>query len=102
MTFSNTKALELLGKQVSFDSNRTVVLTSDSSVIYHQKLSGTVTNIVFNLHSGPEISLNDGDFYVLSELTEFKILDSDLVADAFEALITDNKDFIDSLSKPTL
>ena len=75
MTFSNTKSLELLGKQVSFYSNRTVVLTSDSSVIYRHKLSGTVTNIVFNLHSGPEISLNDGDFYILSELTEFQVLD---------------------------
>ena len=40
--------------------------------------------------------------FMFSELTEFKILDSDLVLDAFEALITDNKDFIDSLSKPTL
>lgn len=97
MTFSNIKALELLGKQVSFDSKRTVVLTSDSSVTYHQKLSGTVTNIVFNLHSGPEISLNNGDFYVLSEVENFRILlDS---GDAFEGLITDNKDFIDSLSK---
>lgn len=71
MTISNIKALELLGKQVSFDSNRTVVLTNDSSVIYHQKLFGTVTNIVFNLHSGPEISLNDGDYYVLSEVENF-------------------------------
>jgi hypothetical protein len=73
MTNSNIKALELLGKQVSFDSNRTVVLTNDSSVIYHQRLSGTVTNIVFNLHSGPEISLNDGDFYVLSEVENFHL-----------------------------
>ena len=100
MTFSNTKSLELLGKQVSFDSNRTVVLTNDSSVIYHQKLSGTVTNIVFNLHSGPEISLNDGDFYILSELTEFQVLDDRSIVDAaLTGLITDNKDFIDSLSK---
>ena len=99
MTASNSTLLDLLGKQVSFESVRNVQLTVQSSVTYHQKLSGTVTNIVFNLHSGPEISLNDGDFYVLSELTEFKILDSDPVGDAFEALITDNKDFIDSLSK---
>lgn len=73
MTASNSTLLDLLGKQVSFESVRNVQLTVQSSVTYHQKLSGTVTNIVFNLHSGPEISLNDGDFYILSEVDNFEI-----------------------------
>lgn len=94
MTFSNVNALELLGKQVSFN-----YLLGD--LLFAEK--GIVTSIVFSISRSPEVLLDDGQrFYSFSELTEFKILDSDPVADAFEALITDNKDFIDSLSKPTL
>ncbi len=73
MTFSNVNALDLLGKQVSFETSKDVKLTETSSVTFHQKLSGTVTNVVFNLHSGPEISINDGDYYVLSEVDNFHL-----------------------------
>ena len=52
---------------------------------------GQVTAVVLHLHGDHEFSVDDGDYYSFSELTEFKILCSDPVADAFEALITDNK-----------
>ena len=93
MTALDTTVLNLLGKEVSF-----VFSYRD----YSLDLKGKVTDVLLNIDGKNQISLDDGDFYVFSELTEFKILDSDLVLDAFEALITDNKDFIDSLSKPTL
>lgn len=73
MTFSNVNALDLLGKQVSFETSKDVKLTETCSVTFHQKLSGTVTNVVLNLHSGPEISINDGDYYVLSEVDNFHL-----------------------------
>lgn len=73
MTFSNTKALDLLGKQVSFEISSNFNLTETTSVSRHERLSGTVTNVVCNLHSGPEISINDGDFYVLSEVENFHL-----------------------------
>jgi hypothetical protein len=93
MTDSNTTVLNLLGKEVSFVF---------SYLDYSLDLKGKVTDVLLNIGGKNQISLDYGDFYVFSELTEFKILDSDPVLDAFEALITDNKDFIDSLSKPTL
>ena len=93
MTALDTTVLNLLGNEVSF-----VFSYRD----YSLDLKGKVTDVLLNIDGKNQISLDDGDFYVFSELTEFKILCSDPVADAFEALITDNKDFIDSLSKPTL
>ena len=96
MSTSHLNVLELLGKQVSF----TYFYPAPVGQLVKK---GIVTSVVINLSSSSEICLDyKGDFYLLSELTEFKILGSDPVADAFEALITDNKDFIDSLSKPTL
>jgi hypothetical protein len=93
MTELNTTVLNLLGKQVSFS-------ISNGYAVFHDK--GTVTDIVLSLTTDPQISIDSEEFYSFSELTEFKILGSDPVGDAFEALITDNKAFIDSLSKPTL
>lgn len=73
MTAANTNALNLLGKEVSFDWNREVPLTDHSSINFHEKVSGTVTNIVLSINSEPEISVDDGDFYTLSELKNFEI-----------------------------
>ena len=83
----------LLGKQVSYS------FCLGGTTFYSD---GEVTSVVLNLNGDHEFAVDYGDYYSFSELTEFKILDSDPVGDAFEALITDNKDFIDSLSKPTL
>ena len=94
MAVSNTNLLELLGKQVSFS------WLGAEDVTYN--FEGELTSIVFHLHATFEFAVDQGDYFSFDEITEFKILDSDPVADAFEGLITDNKDFIDSLSKPTL
>ena len=89
--------INLMGEHVSFVKNVKI-----SGQFLSQKIEGKLTHIVLDLHGDYQFSVDDGDFYSFSELTEFKILCSDPVADAFEALITDNKDFIDSLSKSTL
>ena len=94
MAVSNTNLLELLGKQVSFSW-----LGADG-VTYNSE--GELTSVVFHLHATSEFAVDEGDYFSFDEITDFKILGSDPVGDAFEALITDNKDFIDSLSKPTL
>lgn len=69
MTVAHTTVLELLGKQVSFVHSIKV-----GSDVYSSDYSGTVTNIVISLASDPEIAINDGDFYSLSELLEFQII----------------------------
>ena len=89
--------LSLMGQQVSFISSSKV-----QDEFYTEEIKGAVTDISLSLSGKHSISVDHGDFFLLYELLEFKILDSDPVGDAFEALITDNKDFIDSLSKPAL
>jgi hypothetical protein len=89
--------VSLMGQQVSFI--RSLKLEDK---FYTEEIKGTVTDISLSLSGQHSISVDGGDYFLLSGLLEFKILDSDPVGDAFEALITDNKDFIDSLSKPTL
>lgn len=85
--------IDLVGKRVKFLCKLDDEFVEDS---------GTVSDVILNINGFHQISIDGGEFNKLSDLLEFKILDSDPVADAFEALITDNKDFIDSLSKHTL
>lgn len=73
MAVSNTNALSLLGKDVSFTHQHKVELTDKSFVTFTEHFTGTVTNVVLSLTSEPEISINDGDFYRLSQLVDFKI-----------------------------
>ena len=92
MAVSNTILLELLGKQVSF-----CWLGADG-VTY--ETDGQLTTIVFNLESSPQFTVDDGDFFTFDEITEFQVLDDRSIVDAaLTGLITDNQDFIDSLSK---
>ena len=74
MTAANTKALELLGKDVSFIRERKIKLTGSSFITFTENFTGTVTNVVLSLTNEPEISINDGDFYSLSELLDFKMV----------------------------
>jgi hypothetical protein len=65
MTFSNVNALELLGKQVSFN-----YLLGD--LLFAEK--GIVTSIVFSISRSPEVLLDDGQrFYFLSDVKDFEI-----------------------------
>ena len=92
MAVANTNLLELLGKQVSFSW-----LGADG-VTY--ETDGQLTTIVFNLESSPQFTVDDGDFFTFDEITEFQVLDDRSIVDAaLTGLITDNQDFIDSLSK---
>lgn len=73
MTITNSNALELLGKEVSFRHQSTKSLTEVSSVTYTEFLTGTVTNIVMSLNSSLEFSVNNGDFYSFDEIDQFLI-----------------------------
>ena len=74
MTAAHTTVLEMLGKDVSFIYERKIQLTDSSFIIVTENFAGTVTNVVLSFTSEPEISINDGDFYSLSELLDFKII----------------------------
>lgn len=74
MTAVDTTALGLLGKQVSFVRKRVVELTDKSFIKFEDKYLGTVTHIVFSLNGDPEIAIDDGDFFSLLELLDFKLL----------------------------
>lgn len=74
MTVAHTTVLEMLGKDVSFIHERKVELTDSSFITFTENFTGTVTNVVLSLTSGPEISINDVDFYSLSDLLDFKFI----------------------------
>jgi hypothetical protein len=74
MAVAHTTVLEMLGKDVSFIHERKLELTDTSFITFTENFIGTVTNVVLSLTSEPEISINDGDFYCLSELIDFKII----------------------------
>lgn len=69
MTVAHTTVLELLGKQVSFVHS--LKIGSDA---YSSDHLGTVTSVVINLTGEPVISIDNGDFYQISDLLEFEIV----------------------------
>ena len=71
MAAANTTALELLGKTVSFEYVHVVQLTETSTATFNHKVSGVVTAVVIDISSEPEILIDDGDFYSLSDLVDF-------------------------------
>ncbi|WP_228266850.1 hypothetical protein, partial [Acinetobacter baumannii] len=68
MANANTTVLELLGKQVSF----VYVLKSDSDE-YSFTCSGVVTDVIISLNSELQLSVDNGDFYIYSDLKDFSI-----------------------------
>ena len=74
MTVAHTTVLEMLGKDVSFIYELKIQLTDSSFATFTQNFTGTVTNVLLSLTSEPEISINDVDFYSLSELLDFKMV----------------------------
>ena len=74
MAIAHTTVLEMLGKDVSFIYELKIQLTDSSFSTFTQNFTGTVTNVLLSLTSEPEISINDGDFYSLSELLDFKMV----------------------------
>lgn len=59
---------DLLGKTVSFIDSLVV-----DKKIYSTEVSGVVTQVVLDSQGNHEISVNDGDFYRVSELLEFQV-----------------------------
>lgn len=62
MAVSNTNALSLLGKYVSFNT--------DSSFDKY----GVISNVIFNMDGTVELSIGWDDFYVLQDIRNLKIL----------------------------
>ncbi|EPQ3973999.1 hypothetical protein LHN18_003701 [Acinetobacter baumannii] len=73
MAVAHTTVLSLLGKEVSFQYDRKIEISNTSFITYSEILKGTVTHLVIGLNSEPEISINYGDFYTLSQLLNFQI-----------------------------
>lgn len=74
MAIAHTTVLEMLGKDVSFIYELKIELTDSSFITFTQNFTGTVTNVLLSLTGEPEISINDVDFYSLSELLDFKMV----------------------------
>lgn len=65
MTVAHTNALNLLGKQVSF------VYTQDE---HSFDCSGLVTDVLFSTDGNNQISLDNGDFYIIGDLQRLQIV----------------------------
>ena len=64
MTVAHTNVLDLLGKKVQFNWLEN---------LHSFECKGTVTEIVISLSSEPQIAIDNGEFYLLSDLLDFKI-----------------------------
>lgn len=62
--------ISLMGKQVSFVDNMKI-----DGEFYSKQIQGQVTDIVLSLDGNHQISVEGGDFFVLSDLLEFQVLD---------------------------
>jgi hypothetical protein len=58
------QVINLLGKTVKF------LHTEDEKLL---EISGKVTDVVLNLEGDNQISINNDEFYILSDLLEFEI-----------------------------
>jgi hypothetical protein len=64
------QVVDLMGKNVSFTSNSKV-----EGVFYSDNMTGMVTDIVLSLDGNHKVAVENGDFFVLSDLLDFKVLD---------------------------
>lgn len=63
--------VSLMGKQVSFVDNIKI-----DDEFYSKQIEGQITDIVLSLDGNHQISVEGGDFFLLTELLEFQVLDS--------------------------
>ena len=63
--------VSLMGQQVSFISSLKV-----EDKFYTKEIKGTVTDISLSLSGQHSISVDRGDYFLLSELIEFQLLDT--------------------------
>ena len=64
-----TNIISLMGKQVSFISSLKV-----EDKFYTEEIKGIVTDISLSLSGKHSISVDGGDYFLLSELLEFQLL----------------------------
>ena len=64
------QVVDLMGKNVSFTSNLKV-----ENVLYSKSMEGMDTDIVLSLDANHQVAVENGDFFVLSDLLDFKVLD---------------------------
>jgi hypothetical protein len=63
------EVIDLLGKNVNFIRN--IKLKQD---FISENIKGMVTDVVLSLDGNHQISVEHGDFFVLSDLLEFQVL----------------------------
>ena len=63
--------INLMGEDVSFVHNIKV-----QDKLYSKKMQGQVTDIVLSLDGNHQISVDGGEYFVLTELLEFQLLAS--------------------------
>jgi hypothetical protein len=61
--------ISLMGKQVSFVNNIKI-----EDKLHSEQVEGQVTDIVLSLDGNHQVSVEGGDFFVLSDLLEFEVL----------------------------
>lgn len=65
------QVIDLLGKNVNFIIN--IKLKQD---FISENINGMVTDVVLSLDGNHQISVEHGEFFVLSDLLEFHVLDA--------------------------
>jgi hypothetical protein len=65
------QVIDLLGKNVQF--SHTIKVDEKP---YSTSVRGIVTNVVLSLDGGHEVSVDEGDFFIFSELVDFKVLEA--------------------------
>ena len=102
MAVSHITLLQYLGKNITF--KYPCPLHYDSLGFSH--LSGKVISVSIELDQKHQLcvlfdeSIDHADYFYYDKIIELKVLDDRSIVDAaLTGLITDNKDFIDSLSK---
>lgn len=61
--------VSLMGKQVSFVNNIKI-----EDKFHSEQIQGQITDIVLSLDGNHQVSVEGGDFFVLSDLLEFEVL----------------------------
>ena len=64
------QVIDLMGKNVSFTNNIKV-----ENVFHSEKIEGMVTDVLLSLDGNHQVAVENGDFFVLSDLVDFKVLD---------------------------
>lgn len=65
------QVIDLMGKNVSFTNN-----TKDEKIFHSENIQGMVTDIILSLDGNHQVAVENGEFFVLSDLLDFKVLDT--------------------------